>query len=76
MRSQPHSWMEYQYRFANSAANDNYRMWIRDDERIHQVANGSYIVAIGKEWIDGHFETFQEAEAILKDEYEDSQQVS
>ena len=76
MRSQPHSWMEYQYRFANSAANDNYRMWIRDDERIHQVANGSYIVAIGSEWIDGHFSSFKEAESILEDEYEDSQQVS
>jgi hypothetical protein len=68
--------MEYQYRFANSAANDNYRMWIRDDERIHQIANGSYIVAIGSEWIDGHFNSFKEAESILEDENEDFQQVS
>ena len=43
-------------------------MWVRDDERIHQVANGSYIVAIGKEWIDGHFDTFKEAESILDEE--------
>jgi hypothetical protein len=58
--------MEYQYRFANSAANDNYRMWVRDDERIHQIANGSYIVAINGDYLVDHFETFQQAEQYLE----------
>ncbi len=63
MKSQPHSWMEYQYRIAG--ANDNHKMWIRDDERIHQVANGGFIPSIQDEWFDNCFNTFEEASKFL-----------
>lgn len=57
--NQPHSWMEYQWRF--KSANDNNKMWIRDDERIHQTSNGSFIIAFGDIWYDDVFNTFEEA---------------
>lgn len=61
---QPHSWMEYRYRFA-SANNDNYKMWIRDEFRIYQIANGSYFAAFNTEPFDGYFNTFEEAKTVI-----------
>jgi hypothetical protein len=63
MKAQPHSWMEYQYRFAG--ANDNYKMWVRDDERIHQVANGAFVPSIQDQWFEQSFNTFEEAQKFL-----------
>lgn len=59
MKEQPHTWMEYQWRFRS--ANDNNKMWVRDDERIHQVSNGSYIIALGDIWYDDVFSSFEDA---------------
>lgn len=56
---QPHSWMEYQYRI--SGANDNHKMWIKDEFRIHQIANGSYYAVQNSDQLDGYYDTFEEA---------------
>lgn len=56
-----HSWMEYQYKFAN--ANDNCKMWMKNDQRIHQLSNGAYMTADDAGWReDKFFDTFEEAE--------------
>lgn len=51
--------MEYQWRF--KGANDNNKMWVRDDERIHQMSNGSFSIAFGDVWYDDVFNTFEDA---------------
>jgi hypothetical protein len=61
-----HSWMEYQYRFAN--ANDNCKMWIRDEHRIYELSNGSYVTADNAGWRDEMFKTFEEAEKAFANE--------
>lgn len=63
MKTQTHSWMTYQYRFAG--ANDNNKMWMRDDERIHQLSNGAFVVAIADQWHGDVYNTFEEAQAFL-----------
>lgn len=70
MKRQPHSWMEYQYRMAG--ANDNHKMWIRDNERIHHCANGSYIAAIEGDWLDEGFSSFEEAQKFLDEQGNDN----
>ena len=60
---QPHTWMEYQYRFAGD--NDNKKMWIKDEYRIFQIANGSYYASFLEEPFDGYYNNFKEAEAVV-----------
>ena len=63
MKAQPHSWMQYYYRFNN--ANDNNKMWIRDDQRIHQQNDGTFITANSTVWHDAVYNSFAEAEKFL-----------
>ena len=60
MKSQSHTWMPYQYRFAG--ANDNNKMWMRDDQRVHQLSNGSYVTANSTTWHDIPYNSFEEAQ--------------
>lgn len=60
MKPQPHSWMPYMYRMKGD--NDNNKMWIRDNCRIHMTSNGTYYIADDTGMIAGNFNTFEEAE--------------
>lgn len=60
MKPQPHSWMPYLYRFKGD--NDNKKMWMRDDQRIHMTSNGQYYIADNTGFTAGNFDTFEEAE--------------
>lgn len=72
MKPQKHTWMEYQYRIAN--ANDNGKMWMRDDHRIHQLSNGAFVTADDSGWHDDIYNTFEEAEkAFSNDNQVDNQ---
>lgn len=60
---QPHSWMEYQYRFSGN--NDNNKMWIRDTDRIYQTSNNRYFISVDDTWYEGLYETFDEANEMI-----------
>lgn len=64
---QPHSWMEYQYRFAGD--NSNNKMWVRDGNSIHQLSNGSFGIIVKGELQKYSYNTFVEAQDII-DAYE------
>ena len=55
---QQHTWMEYQYRFVGS--NDNNKMWIRDNQRIHQASNGAYCCVVNDKWSNFEYNSFDE----------------
>jgi hypothetical protein len=60
---QPHSWMEYQYRFVSD--NDNNRMWMRDTDRIYQTSNNRYFIAIDENWYEDLYDSFDEAKKMV-----------
>lgn len=60
---QPHSWMEYQYRFASD--NDNNRMWMRDTDRIYQTSNNRYFIAVDETWYEGLYDSFDAASKMV-----------
>mgnify|MGYP000600804135 CR=1 FL=1 len=60
---QPHSWMEYQYRFTSD--NDNNKMWVRDTDRIYQTSNNKFFVAVDETWYDALHDTFDDAQTFL-----------
>ena len=65
-----HSWTEYQYSFSN--ANDNNKMWMRNDEQIYQLSNGMFGAGINGEWFIDSFNSFEEAQSVLIEEQNDN----
>jgi hypothetical protein len=63
MRRQPHTWIEYQYHIKGD--NDNKKMWIKDEYRIFQNANGGYFASVLNEYFDENYNTFKEAEEAI-----------
>lgn len=58
-----HSWMPYQYRVKSD--NDNGKMWIRNDQRIHMNFAGKYFIANSTTWSSTEYDTFEEAEKAI-----------
>ena len=61
---QPHSWMEYQYRFTSD--NDNNKMWMRDTDRIYQTSNNKYFIAVDKTWYGELHDSFDSAQKMIE----------
>jgi hypothetical protein len=51
--------------------NDNKKMWIRNEQRIHMTSNGQYQIADSTGFQAGNFNTFEEAEKAFG-EYNDN----
>lgn len=60
---QPHSWMEYQYRFVSD--NDNNKMWMRDTDRIYQTSNNKFFIAVDDTWYGELHDSFDAASQII-----------
>ena len=58
-----HTWMEYQYRYVN--ANENNKMWLRDDERIFQLSNGKFTITVDEVGTDAVYDSFVDAEVMI-----------
>ena len=61
MKPQFHSWKEYQYRHANDNDSPSRRCWLRDDQVIHETADG-FIAKDSSGTLEGIFMSFEEAE--------------